>query len=398
VVIPLAVLLAALAALAGVQLTRKPPPAALQLSVPAALSIPGQVTGVPWPRQGQAQLDVVGLGTLGRSGGHASVPIGSVAKVMTAYVVLTGHPLEVGQPGPAITVTAADVADYRSRIPSGQSLVQVAAGERLTERQALQALMLPSANNVAAMLGKWDAGSVDAFVAKMNSTAARLGLADTHYTDPSGFEPTTVSSAADQTMLAEKALKLPAFAEIVAQRKATLPVAGTVRNYNDLLGTYGVFGIKTGSTDEAGGNLVFAARLAVAGRTLTIVGAVLGQPGKDTPEQLVAVNAVTRKLLAAAKRLVRAYEVLPAADVGEVRAAWGGSVPVRTASAVKVIGWPGLRVTVAVERTAPGSQVRAGQHLGTATARTGLGAVTTDLRAEADIAGPSWSWRLTRTS
>jgi D-alanyl-D-alanine carboxypeptidase (penicillin-binding protein 5/6) len=397
VVIPLTVLLTALAVLAGVQLTRTAPAGVLHLSVPTSLSIPGQVTDVPWPAQGQAHLGVEGLGRFGGSGAGGSVPIGSVAKVMTAYVVLIDHPLEVGQPGPAITVTAVDVADYRARIPSGQSLVPVAAGERLTERQALQALMLPSANNVAQILAKWDAGGVDAFVARMNATAASLGLTATHYTDPSGFAPSTFSTAADQTLLAERALKLPAFAEIVAQPSATLPVAGTVRNYNSLLGTDGVFGIKTGSTDEAGGNLLFAAHLTVADRTLTVVGAVLGQPGKDTPEQLAAVNDATRKLLAAAGRLVRVYTVLTAGTVGEVRTAWGETVAVRTTE-VQVIGWPGLAVPVDVRPGQPGPQVSAGQNLGALTAHSGLGDVTIDLRADATVAGPSWWWRLTRTS
>ncbi|MGC9668680.1 D-alanyl-D-alanine carboxypeptidase family protein [Planosporangium sp. 12N6] len=398
VVTPLVVLLAALAVTAGVQLNRPAPAGVLRVSVPGSLSIPGQVTDVPWPARGQAHLGVDGLGTIGSAGDGASVPIGSVAKVMTAYVVLIDHPLDVGQDGPAMTVTAADVADYRARIPSGQSLVPVTAGERLTERQALQALMLPSANNVAQMLAKWDAGGADAFVAKMNTTAASLGMAGTHYTDPSGFAPTTVSTAADQTRLAEQALKLPAFAEIVAQPSATLPVAGTVRNYNSLLGVDGVFGIKTGSTDEAGGNLLFAAHLTVADKTLTVVGAVLGQPGRNTDEQLAAVNAIVRPLLTAARRLVRVYTVLPAGTVGEVRTAWGETVPVRTASDVQVIGWPGLTVTVTVRPERPGPRVTSGQQLGALTAHTIAGDVTTDLRADATVTGPSRWWRLTRTS
>jgi D-alanyl-D-alanine carboxypeptidase (penicillin-binding protein 5/6) len=387
--------LTGLAGLAGVQLTRTVPPGVLRLSVPAALSIPGQVTDVPWPAHGQARLDVEGLGTIGGSGDGQAVPIGSVAKVMTAYVVLADHPLGAGQPGPAITVTAADVADYRSRIPSGQSLVAVTAGERLTERQALQALLLPSANNVAQILAKWDAGSVDAFVAKMNAAAASLGLAASHYTDPSGFAPSTVSTAADQTLLAEQALTVPAFADIVALPTATLPVAGTVRNYNSLLGTDGVFGVKTGSTDEAGGNLVFAARLTVADRTLTVVGAVLGQPGKQTPEQLAAVNDATHKLLAAAARLVGVYTVLPAGTLGEVRGPWGRSVTVSTTAPLRVLGWPGLSVTVAVQPGRLRPQVSSGQNPGTLTAHTGLGDTGADLHADATLAGPSWRWRLT---
>jgi D-alanyl-D-alanine carboxypeptidase (penicillin-binding protein 5/6) len=390
--------LAALGALVGVQLARPVPRAVLHLSVPALLTLPGQLPDLPWPAQGQGRLDVDGLGTLGAFGGGRPVPIGSVAKVMTAYVVLADHPLDAGQPGPPITVTATDVADYHSRVPSGQSLVEVAAGERLTEREALQALMLPSANNVAQILANWDAGSVDAFVAKMNATALSLGLSATRYTDPSGLAPSTVSTAADQTLLAERALRVPAFAETVALPTATLPVAGTVSNWNSLLGTDGVFGVKTGSTDEAGGNLVFAAHLTVAGRTLTLVGAVLGQPGRGTPEQLAAVNDATRKVLAAAGRLVQPYTVLPVSAVGEIRGTWGGAVAVRIATSVQVLGWPGLAVGVRVRPVEPGSRVRSGQRVGTLTVHGGTGDVTAPMRAARALPEPSLWWRLTRAA
>ncbi|MGC9671337.1 D-alanyl-D-alanine carboxypeptidase family protein [Planosporangium sp. 12N6] len=391
-----ATVLVILAALTGIQLARPAPPGALHLSAPSALTLPGRPADIPWPARGQARLDVSGVGSLGGSGDDRPIPIGSVAKVMTAYVVLTGHPLDAGQAGPAITVTEPDVADYEARVPGGQSLVAVEAGEQLTERQALQALLLPSANNVAQILANWDAGGAEAFVAKMNATARSLGLADTRYTDPSGLAPSTVSTAADQTLLAERALTIPAFAEIVAQPSATLPVAGTVTNYNSLLGVDGVIGVKTGSTDEAGGNLVFAARLTVAGQTLTVVGAVLGQPGNDTPEQLANTNDVTRRLLAAARRLVQVYTVLPAGTVGEVRTRWGRTTPVRTGDPARIVGWPGLTVGV---QTHPGGltrQVRAGQWVGTLTVHNGIGATTVDLRAGAALPGPSTWWRLTR--
>jgi D-alanyl-D-alanine carboxypeptidase (penicillin-binding protein 5/6) len=378
-------------------LTRPVPRAVLHLTVPASVTLPGQAPDLPWPARGQGRLDVDGVGTLGAFGDGRPVPIGSVAKVMTAYLVLSEHPLDAGQPGPEIAVTASDVADYQSRSAGDESLVEVAAGEKLTEREALQALMLPSANNVAKILASWDAGGVDAFVAKMNATALSLGLTATHYTDPSGLAASTVSTAADQTVLAERALRIPAFAEIVALPTATLPVAGTVRNWNSLLGTDGVFGVKTGSTAEAGGNLVFAAHLTVAGRTLTLVGAVLGQPGAGTPAQLAAVNDATRKLLAAARQLVQVQTVLPAGSVGDIRAAWGRSVPVRTVAALQVIGWPGLTVRVQ-ERPAAFGRIRVGQQVGTVTVHDGTGDAVAPLRAGGALPEPSLWWRLTRTS
>jgi D-alanyl-D-alanine carboxypeptidase (penicillin-binding protein 5/6) len=385
-----------LAVLAGAQVARSAPGPRLLVSTPAALSVPGAPPTLPWPAGGQARLDVQGVGTLGGSGTGNAVPIGSVAKVMTAYLVLKDHPLGVGESGPSITITAADVADYHARIPSGQSLVPVVAGEQLTQREALQALLLPSANNIAEVLAAWDAGSSSAFVDKMNATASSLKMSTTHYTDPSGFAPSTVSNAADQTLLGAQALELPAFAEIVALKKASLPVAGTVQNFNSLLGSNGVSGIKTGSTDEAGGNLVFSAHLSVAGQTLIVIGAVLNQPGKNTPEQLAAVNKVTRDLLSAAREVVKEYTVLPAGAVGQVRTAWGNTIVVRTSAPAQIVGWPGLPVTVVARPVRPGKQIRVGQHLGTLTVHGGGADNSVNLLADQALSGPSVWWRLTR--
>ncbi len=88
----------------------------------------------------------------------------------------------------------------------------IEAGEQLTERQALQALLLPSANNIAAVLAQWDAGSASRFVARMNATARSLGMTHTRYTDPSGYDDATVSTAADQVRIVDRAMRLPVFA------------------------------------------------------------------------------------------------------------------------------------------------------------------------------------------
>jgi D-alanyl-D-alanine carboxypeptidase (penicillin-binding protein 5/6) len=200
---------------------------------------------------------------------------------MTAYLVLRDHPLRVGQDGPTITLTDADVADTDRRRGQEESVVPVAAGERLTELQALQALLLPSANNVAAVLARWHSGSVERFVARMNAAARSLGMTHTRYTDPSGYDEATVSTAVDQLRLVDRAMRLPVFASVVATPSATLPVAGTVHNTNRLLGHGGFVGVKTGSTSAAGGCLAFRAVRWVKGKRTTITGVVLGQPGHD---------------------------------------------------------------------------------------------------------------------
>jgi serine-type D-Ala-D-Ala carboxypeptidase (penicillin-binding protein 5/6) len=233
-----------------------------------------------WPAHGQAAVQVGQSQVQAGPNQHAAA-IASVAKVMTAYLVLRDHPLRLGQDGPTITLTDADVADTDRRRRQHESVVSIAAGEQLTELQALQALLLPSANNIAAVLARWDAGSTDRFVARMNATARSLGMTHTRYTDPSGYDDATVSTAADQMRLVDRAMRLPVFARIVATPSATLPVAGAVHNTNTLLGSDGFVGVKTGSTAAAGGCFAFRAIRWIDAKRTTITGVVLGQPGHD---------------------------------------------------------------------------------------------------------------------
>jgi serine-type D-Ala-D-Ala carboxypeptidase (penicillin-binding protein 5/6) len=239
-----------------------------------------EVPSTVWPADGQAAVRI-GQSQVQAGPNQHGAAIASVAKVMTAYLVLRDHPLRLGQDGPTITLTDADVAETDRRRGQQESVVSVAAGEQLTELQALQALLLPSANNIAAVLARWDAGSTDRFVARMNATARSLGMTHTRYTDPSGYDDATVSTAADQVRIVGRAMRLPVFASIVATPSATLPIAGTVHNTNTLLGHDGFVGVKTGSTAAAGGCFAFRAIRWIDGKRTTITGVVLGQPSHD---------------------------------------------------------------------------------------------------------------------
>jgi len=256
--------------------------------------------GVPstlWPADGQAAFVATGHPQIRASPDQQEAPIASVAKVMTAYLVLRDHPLRLGQDGPTITLTGTDVADTDRRRGQRESTVPIADGEELSEREALLALLLPSANNIAAVLARWDVGSGDRFVAEMNATARSLGMTHTRYTDPSGYDDATVSTAADQVRIVVQAMRLPVFAAMVALPSATLPVAGTVRNTNTLLGRDGFVGVKTGSDDAAGGCFAFRAVRWIAGRRTTITGVVLGQPGHDLiAAGLAAADALVNRL------------------------------------------------------------------------------------------------------
>ncbi|GAA3777617.1 hypothetical protein GCM10022225_76860 [Plantactinospora mayteni] len=374
------------------------PAAAVTRTLPESVTIPGKAPVVPWPTTGQAALSVEGVGSLGTSGGSEPVPIASVTKVMTAYLILTEHPLKRGEHGPKLTVSAAQAAAYPDEFARGESLIPVVAGAVFTERQALQAVLLPSANNMARILAAWDAGSIDAFVAKMNATAEKLGMTHTHYTDPSGLDPGTVSTAVDQVILARKAMRLPAFAEIAAQKKATLPVAGEVYNYNSLVGRDGVVGIKTGSTDEAGGCLVFAAVVKVGGRKVTIVGAVLGQPGANTRVQLDRVFKATRPLVRTATTGLKAHPVVRAGDqVATVTGPLGTGTTIHAGKDLTVIGWPGTPIRLDLDLPAIPARLPAETEHGQLTAITDSGGapVTGTLRSGVPLEPPS-NWERIR--
>jgi D-alanyl-D-alanine carboxypeptidase (penicillin-binding protein 5/6) len=250
---------------------------------------------VRWPQQGQAAL-AEGNGRLTVSPRARPVPIASLAKLMTADLVLERYPLSAAQDGFTITVTGAQAQAVAQDRAERQSVVAVQAGEQLTEHQLLEALLIPSGNNIAEMLATVVAGGETHFVADMNAKARALGMDHTVYTDPSGFDPSTVSTAADQLRLFELEMRFAVFRQIVSMPSVTLPVAGTLTNYDPLIAE-GYAG-KTGSDTAAGGCLAFFTEVAVGGRRTTAVGVVLGQGrGSDTSALLAAAGEAATQLV-----------------------------------------------------------------------------------------------------
>jgi D-alanyl-D-alanine carboxypeptidase (penicillin-binding protein 5/6) len=378
-----AVIVIAAVAWVGVQLLRPVPSMTLTASVTTAPVLPGTAPRPDWPGQAEAALGLPGTGLLGTHGGSAPVPIASLAKIMTGYVVLGDHPLPAGGPGPVITVTAADAAAYASDRQQGQSVVKVAAGEKLTERQALEAMLIPSGNNIAWMLARWDAGSEGAFVAKMNARARSLGLRRTRYADASGADPATVSTVSDQFWLTVRALQIPAFRQIVAMPQVTLPVAGLAYNVNAALGRDGITGIKTRT---------------VAGSPVTIVGVVLGVPATPAqPSELGGVITAAENLLASVGGDLQHAEVIrPGAVLGRVSSAWTAGPAAVAATGVAVTGWPGTPVTVTVTPRPLAHAISQGQPVAQATVTIGSEIRHITLYASQAAPAPSVRWLLTR--
>jgi len=207
----------------------------------------------------------------------AEVPMGSIVKVMTAYVVI-----QAGNLDQLITVPSGITAydkDYDA------STAGLRPGEQLTARQLLYAMLLPSGCDAAYTLAAAYGPGLPAFIAKMNATAAQLGLTSTYFTDVSGLPiPTgtsTYSDARDLVALGRDAMALPLFASIVQLASYKLPSQSglhpsfTWKTTNPLIGDYaGTTGIKTGNTQTAGSCLLFEATR--GGQTL--IGVVLDDP------------------------------------------------------------------------------------------------------------------------
>jgi len=390
---PLVMLLAVLFVVA--QVVRPLPEAELSLTASPTYDFQGAKPSVPWPSEGQATLDVQGLGSLGSSGKQKPVPIASVAKVMTAYVILRDHPVKKGSQGATIPVDK-KAEDEAGLSAQNESTVEVKEGDKISEREAVEALMIASANNVARLLARWDAGSEKAFAKKMNAAAKDLGMTDTKYTDPSGLTSSTVSTAEDQVKLAKKAMSIDLFRKTVRLPGYTDTKGERHGNWNKLVPLDGVVGIKTGTTTRAGGNLLFAAEKEVGGTKQLIVGAVLGQ---YEPSILDTVLAESKKLIDTAQEALRAQKVVRKGEVvGYVDDQLGGRTPVVATKDVTAVGWSGLKVKLAMTdggKALP-HEGSAGDRAGTLTVGDGPGQVRVPLALKEDMTEPGFGAKLTR--
>jgi D-alanyl-D-alanine carboxypeptidase (penicillin-binding protein 5/6) len=359
--------------------------------VPAVQRVPGQAPELPWP-SGSAAVAVPGLGTIGSHGDASPRPMASVAKVMTALVAQADHPLTPTGQGDTVTVTQADFSNYQKESADGQSVVAVQLGETLTERQLLEGLLIPSGNNLADMLARWDAGSVDAFVARMNSRAAALGMKQSHFADASGFSEQTVGTPSDLVLAGEALMADPILAQIVGQGQVDLPIAGTSFNVNYALGSQGIVGIKTGSSPKAGACFLFAAAAKVGGKPALVVGAVMNEPTLDD------AFAASEKLIAV---IVPALTLVPAVSaseaVAEYRSPWGSRTGLVAQKDISLLAWPGLILHREVNAPAVQPPLSDGDKVGTFAAWIGSGPpVSVDLATDGPLFEPGNVWRLTR--
>lgn len=382
----------------GIQLTRPVPAPSFTPNLASTLkAVPNPSTGaIPWPTVGSADMVVPGVVSFSPAGTKSPLPIASITKVMTALVVLQDHPLSPGQQGPAITITPTDVSEYQLEAAAKDSVVPVTAGEQLSEYQCIEALLVPSADNIAHVLARWDAGSVAAFVPKMNQLALKWGLTGTHFTDTSGLSSSSTSTPSDLLVLGQKAMANPIISAVVAMPSVTLPgVPKPMPTYNFALFEDGIVGIKTGSDGPAGGCFLFAANVKVNGTTKLAYGAVLGQQNaKSSLDQALKVGV---NLLKALHGVLNGVALVHAGqELGNLKSPDGSSTPVLSSTTVTLIGAPGTPVTTTfhLRHFKPGAPIPAGSSVGTMKIQVGSQVKSVGVVTDRTLPAVSNKWKL----
>ncbi|MFE6460056.1 serine hydrolase [Streptomyces cinereoruber] len=380
------------------QMVRPLPAPALKLSAAPTFTFEGGELKMPWPGEGQGAVEVEGVGSMGTYGPQKPAPIASVTKTMTAYVILRDHPLKGKEKGPEIEIDKKAAEQGKAE---HESTAAVQEGQTYSEKELLQLLMIPSANNVARLLARWDAGSEAAFVEKMNAAAKDLGMTQSTYTDPSGLLDSTVSTPQDQLKLAKAVMQYDVFREIVNTPNVTIDgIPGRIENNNSILLKPGVGGIKTGSSTPAGGNLLWSANTIVDGQNRRILGIVMGaKNAKYLGDKLQLSIDYSYELIKQAQKDVTSAPVVRKGQVlGYVDDGLGGKTPVVATKELKAVGWPGLKVEL--ELTDGGKAVphsgKAGDVVGQVSIGTGAGKVSSPVALQTDLAEPGFDKKLTR--
>jgi serine-type D-Ala-D-Ala carboxypeptidase (penicillin-binding protein 5/6) len=311
----------------------------------SALDTPADAMPIPAVGAASALLLDLSVGqTLLETAPETPRPIASLTKVMTALLVIESERDRLDR-----VVRVHGDAVFGRRDYGASSTLGLAPGERISVRELLGGLLLGSANDAAEALAIAEAGSVAAFVQRMNARARELGMDRTTFASPHGLDDAGRSSVSDLAILLRTALEEPAFRDLIARRSVTIRSgrgpARRIQNRNVMLWLYpGATGVKTGFTSGAGFCLIVTARR--EGRDLAAI--VLG--GRDE---------VFSDAAALLNHGFAAYElrslIEEGASLGSLRVR-GGTVPVEAGEDLVALVRTG--VVGAVDRvttTAPGA-------------------------------------------
>lgn len=363
------------------------PNAKLTLSLPAVADPVSPA--ITWPSAGDATISAVGYDFVLSNTAAKPVSTASMAKVITVLCVLEKHPLNVGDSGPSLTMTADDVERLQQQYDQGGSYLAITEGEVLTQYQMIQAVMLPSANNIADSLAIWAFGSLEKYRAYAQNFVAKNNMLHTQIgPDASGLDPSTTSTTADLTTLGKLALKNPVVMQIAGTEQATFATAGTIKNTNTLLADGVLTGLKTGANSANSGGFIFTATASGTEQPITLVGAVVNAGSSAN-----AVAAADRLARSASENFETINFLKKGSQIGIVETSWGAKTSLVAADDVSVVRWKAHQLWLVndlrqVDGTAAGK-------IGTITLRTNGSKSSTPVLVVTPIQKPSVLWRIT---
>jgi len=313
------------------------PPASITITLPK--SVKPTSSDISWP-SGQAAFSAEGFDFLESNQADSKISTASIAKVITALCVLERKPLKLGEAGPTLTMGSEDVQRYQLELARDGTTFAVAEGDKLTEYEILQAILLPSANNIADSAAIWAFGSLNDYrafaqnyVQSHNMTATTIGP------DASGYDPSTTSTPSDLVKLAKIALKNSVIMEITGKPTATIGNDKVINNHNIMVGKDGITGLKTGRNDENSGGLLFTANVGEGSHTVKVAGIVTN------------AGSLSAALVGTAQLVVSLQKDFPVSvvaaknsSVGSLHTAWGTTTSIVALNDVALQHWAGSAI------------------------------------------------------
>ncbi|MDQ1083768.1 MULTISPECIES: D-alanyl-D-alanine carboxypeptidase family protein [Microbacterium] len=366
----------------------------------APVAAPGPAASLVLPSDGEMLMSVEGgeaylgpdaAGAFASSGGNDPRPIASIAKLITALVILDAHPLDgPTDPGPTIAFTEADTDLYDQFYVQGAVIAKMPDGLTMSLHDSLATMLLPSAANYAVANARWAFGSESAYVRAARSWLSANGLNDTRIVDATGIDDRNTSTPTDLIALGRIAAANPVVASIVGTSSISVEGPGFITNTNDLLGTLGITGMKTGNLGDGTFNLLFTSTLDVGGEgSLNIIGVRLGGETHDSTDADVA------RLLQSLHDGFHDVSVGTAGeDIGTISTPWGSEAALVLAKNAALRTWSDTPVSVDLDTTTPQNYAD-GEVVGTVTWTAGPQSAASDVKIKGAIEEPTLWWRLT---
>jgi D-alanyl-D-alanine carboxypeptidase (penicillin-binding protein 5/6) len=360
-----------------------PPAAPISLPVDGiyAISIAG----------GDDYLGPDASGIWAESGDNSPRPMASISKLITALVILNAKPLaDTTDAGPTITFSRADHALYDKYYVLDATIAEMPTGSSMSERDALETMLVVSASNYAEAVSTWAYGSQSAFLRATKDWLAANGLTGTTMVEPTGLDPRNTSTPTDLIALGKIAMANPVIAEIVGLKTLEVPNIPSRYSTNELLGVAGVTGIKTGTLEATGSNLLFSSTLDVgADQPLSVIGVILG--GFTDESVNLDVKALLTSIQAGFHTVALGER---GQQIGTYSTAWGESADIELGDNASVLTWSDTPVTVEFE-TNPLTTGSDGDVVGSVTWTVGAATETVPLVLDGTIEPPTSWWRLT---